>query len=132
MTKIDELLSKVDELESSVNTDWNKEDLYDVLVVAYSHLKDIIVLQQDLVPIVEDKASEAALNDQLATYIAENGRLKDRIAVQDDELFKLNAWKDGANLEGEQMRDEIKDLSSKVTKLLAAFNDIEQILANTK
>ena len=95
MNRIDELKQQIATIESQVTPSMSKEDMYDLLVVAYNHLKDIIALTQGNIPIKDDRALEVPLRDAedaLANALAENGRLKDTINTRDDELFKLNAW----------------------------------------
>ena len=118
MSKIAELLTKVTGIESSINPEATKEELYDTLVIAYNHLKDVIVLQQDLVPVIEDKVPEAKLRNA-----------EDTIAKLTEEVRVLTHWKDGANLEGEQMQAEIKQLqehnnvlTKQVTDGIAIYN----------
>ena len=142
MSKINELLAKVTDIESSINPEATKEELYDTLVIAYNHLKDVIVLQQDLVPVIEDKVPEAKLRDA-----------EDTITKLTEEVRVLTHWKDGANLEGEQMQAEIKQLQEhnnvltrqvteginiyngqveKIKLYISTLNSIEQLIADAK
>ena len=142
MTKIEQLQAKVQELEESVDESWSKEDLYDVLVEAYMHLKDIIVLQQDLVPVVEDKGSETTLRDaqdQLAEALGKQGRLEATLAESQAKVLELTHWQDGANLEREKLHAKIKELDDKVAlhqatiaHYMTTLNSIEQLLADAK
>jgi len=132
MTRINELKQQIATIESQVKPGMSKEDMYDLLVVAYNHHKDILALQQQDLPLKPTKDLAIALSnteEKLANAIAENGRLTDTIDARDNELFKLNTWKDGANLEGEVLRDEVQSLSNKVSTLKESNQVLEDKLS---
>ncbi len=99
MSKISQLLVEVASIEASITEDMSKEVLYDSLVIAYTHLKDVIALQQGNIPLVKDNASEVALRDS------------------QEQVRVLEAWKDGANLEGEQLTAELKSAMATISTL---------------
>ena len=132
MTRINELKQQIATIESQVKPGMSKEDMYDLLVVAYNHHKDILALQQQDLPLKPTKDLAIALSnteEKLANAIAENGRLTDTIDARDNELFKLNTWKDGANLEGEVLRDEVQSLSNEVSTLKESNQVLEDKLS---
>ena len=47
MTKSTEIKQRIAEIESTVNANMSKEDLYDKLIVAYNLYKDLVVLLED-------------------------------------------------------------------------------------
>ena len=130
---IKELTNKVTEIEASVNEDMSKEELYDQLVIAYHHLKDIIVLQQGNIPIKEDNALEVPLRDAqdalsklrsdyaiLETnndiLVAENADLK---TSNNDLLIKNNKLQE-TNKSCQALLDQINTIA------IGAIKDIKQ------
>jgi len=97
MAKIDELQQQVAAIEAQVVPGMTKDEMYDLLVVAYNALKDIIVLQQGNLPVDKDTALEDTLRDS------------------QEQVRVLEAWKDGANLEGELLRDKVASLTKELT-----------------
>ena len=47
MTKSTEIKQRIAEIESTVNANMSKENLYDKLIVAYNLYKDLVVLLED-------------------------------------------------------------------------------------
>ena len=68
------------------------EELYDKLVVAYMHLKDVTILQQGLVPVKEDNALEAQLHaaeDTIAEQAIAIKNLETELASKLSELVQI-------------------------------------------
>ena len=100
MSKIQKLTDQIASIEEEAGQldEHDYEALYKLLAVAYFAAKDIIELQQENLPLVPETPSESS-EDITA--------LKEQIRV-------LEAWKYGANLEGEQHVVTIETLGDKL------------------
>lgn len=100
MNKIEQLKQEALDLEASVDENWAKEDLYDVLVVAYFKYKDIVqLLEQNVTPIDTSAEELAKAND-----IIERQRIE--LAEQHGkclEIDKLNQYID--NMKEQAVKD---------------------------
>jgi len=85
---VEELQTRIKEIESSITEEMSKEELYDKLVIAYHHLKDIIELQAPDVPLTVDKGLEAALNDS-EEALAEASNKASGLQVKLDAILKI-------------------------------------------
>ena len=123
MNKIEQLTKQIQSIEEEAGQldVHDYESLYKLLAVAYFAAKDIIELQQGNLPIVEDNASKVAYND-----------LQDALDVALEQVRVLEAWKDGANLESETLRNESKILTASNDKYVKTLNSIEQLIADAK
>ena len=110
MDKINELKQQVTAIEATASDTMPKDELYDLLVVAYNHLKDIIVLQDGNIPLVKDNATETALRDAKAT------------------IATLEVGLEVANGEIARLKDTNLDLSNYSLKAEATFADISVLI----
>ena len=102
MDKVEQLKQQIQELEESVDESWSKEDLYDVLVQAYYHSKDIIQIIEARVELIDDsvaiKEAETQdhiteLNNMLASAVkasADATAEKEAAQQQLNEVLELN------------------------------------------
>ena len=127
MNKIEQLKQEALDLEASVDENWAKEDLYDVLVVAYFKYKDIVqLLEQNVTPIDTSAEELAKAND-----IIERQRIE--LAEQHGkclEVDNLNQYI--ANMKEQAVKDA-EIATAKYNKLLAQYyaisSDINRAIA---
>ena len=95
MDKVEQLKQQIQELEESVDESWSKEDLYDILVQAYYHAKDIIQIIEDRVDLIDDSVAikEAETQDhitELNNMLADATAEKEAAQQQLNEVLELN------------------------------------------
>ena len=97
---IPKIKADIKAIEDTVTSDMDKIEVYDKLIEAYNLHKDIIALYEDTSMEITEDVTQIKHDLQEAT--TQNISLKEQVRV-------LEAWKDGANLEGEQLKAQITE-----------------------
>lgn len=111
MNKIDQLTKEIEELEEQAGTieDTNYEALYSVLVTAYFKAKDIIELQKDLNPVIDEELTLELSNTKDICNVMKN-------TIKDNEQTIQNLSEDKQALITQNL--EFTNKLSAITELL--------------
>jgi len=84
MEQINKLKKEIGDLENSVDESMSKEELYDILVVAFFKAKDIIEMYDDVNPIIE-KPQENNEEELLGEIVKLKGDLQEALKETSDQ-----------------------------------------------
>ena len=131
---IQKIKNDIKAIEDSVTSDMDKVVIYDQLIVSYNLHKDLIALYEDSEMELDTSTSEEeieamrerlrASDDDVFTARAEIITLEEEKAALEEQVRVLEAWKDGANLEGEQLKEQLIAAEESIIKYAQLVLDI--------
>lgn len=137
---IPKIKADIKAIEDTVDVDMSKEEVYDKLIKAYNLHKDIIALYEDSEMEIDTSTNpeeievlEARLRDADDIIFTARTTIANMQTEQDiliEQVRVLEAWKDGANLEGEQHVAAINTLGTQLKIAKASLESRDKLVEN--